>query len=149
MSSILTVRDAWKTLVFDSPDIRRLTVNSFPYDFTTETVGEESRLLEDGIVNFFSYLVSRTSRIIGLRLKEFQFPVTIKYYLEDSPYGEAFEAVGSALDLVHDIISESPTWGGTVDRYETRDAPVLSLINVGERPTWTGSFLFTGYIISP
>lgn len=143
------IRTAWQENIFEHATVQAWTEQILDYEITQEYQREVVQYMQDAVVNFFTYTVSR-SRLEQMSNRAlFSHIVTVKYYLEVDP-SSVVSTHNTILDRLETfdslVISQlGRTWDSTVDYYTTQDSPIeISQIKIEDRPTLFGQLVYTG-----
>lgn len=149
MSTINEVRSAWEDAIFDHSTIRGYTTSVYPYDIPNlESARNSGQFYFGGQINFITFVVSRIRRDGLTGQVRYEFPVRIRYYMDNEPSGANFKATTDRLEALDSLVRSElgNTWSSTVDYYEPNERGISApeLVFLENRPAWVSEVTYTG-----
>lgn len=146
MTTSKQVRDAWQTLILDSPTVQALTPNVFIYDVSVESQRAAAALIHDTKVNFLTCVVRRATEVLVMGQARYTFQVRVAYYLQQTDVqASVYNLVLDRLETLDGLVLSAlgPTWGGTVDAYQGGSPDDVAAAAVDDRQCWRGAMTYT------
>lgn len=149
-----TIRDLFKSQVFDHADILAYTNKTFNYDIEITTDKDLNNLKYDQKINFFSYQVLRsinydiTSMDGNANSYGYMYEVQINYYLEAEQNREAFNSCIDGMEKIEDTIHGQLgiSWDSNVSNFRQEENGLPEIITIQEIECWKMTSLYTGYL---
>lgn len=149
MSTSAQVQTAWEDAIWENATILAITDKIYGFDITTISEAETQRLSYQGEINYFQYLIRRSSQYTGTASQaEYRFTVDVTYTLVHDVGGENWKAVRDAFETLIGLVRSSlgATWTQTVDFWREQEGPPeIVQIDFDGDPAWRGSYRFTGF----
>jgi len=150
MSTSATVRAAWNTKVWLHATIQALTTKIYNYDLHAmieDSTPHLAKALEDTLVNFIQYRVTKSWEFGQTGSYIFKFLVEIEYYKQANLDGTIDNSIEDAFETIAGLVASElgTSWNATVDHYEPQEGPgEIAETAIDGRTVYKGSYSFTG-----
>lgn len=140
MSTAQEVENAWNSAVFQSGDLDEFSNKFFPYDIVNQSEKVAASLYDaTNKIQFFTYLVGRTSQKRVTKELRYNYVVEVTYYAESDPIGAGWTRARNALDKLEEVVRLrlNGTWKGTVDFWQPdTQLPEIIEVDVDDARCW-------------
>lgn len=144
-----SVRQAWRTAIWEHADILALTDKIIEHDISEESHHELASLRFEQKINFFAFRVRRSVENLMGEKNRLLFLVDISYTRWADPDGANYNEVLNGIETVQDlVISElGSNWGGVVGGSEPQAGPPSIVVStIGEDRVFRADFNYSGFI---
>jgi len=146
--SLAEVRTAWAA-VFTDATIQAITRKAYNYDVLVDDQQDESELVEDEALDFFTYVTTFKKKIIGTSSQTVtEYYVEVKYYREADSAGVAYNAIADAMETLYTRVVAvlGSKWSNTIDFWipQADAAGKVEPVIIDGRKVLTSAFVFNG-----
>jgi len=148
MTTSATIRSAWNSAIWTNTSITAMTEKIYNFEVLQLSTKETARLRFNQEINFFTYTVTRASRIRPMSQIEQKFDVDITRYLQADVAGDNYTQLLNDFETLDALVLSGLTssWSSTVDFYRTQDGPPsVTLQEIEGVPVWVGRYKYTGF----
>lgn len=147
MTTLLQVRNAWQTKVWNQSSVQDITDKIYLYDPTVESESDFANLVCDQKVNYFTCIILREQAPLIMGQVKQSFQVTVTHYLQQADQEESnFNTLLDHLATVDDLVGSSltGTWNSTIDYSSGSSLSKPELVKVSGVVCWKAAYTYLG-----